>query len=212
MSGIQERWLADVRAGGATADLAALRAAGDDLIRRWAEPHRRYHDTRHLAQVLDALDAVIANALDPAAVRLAAWFHDAVYAGAPGEDERASAELACSVLDRLGVPVARVAEVDRLVRLTACHDPSPDDVNGAALCDADLAILAAEPGEYAGYADRVRQEYAYVPEAQFRAGRAAVLRRLLAAPPLYRTAAGARWEPAAQANVEAELRLLEGDQ
>jgi predicted metal-dependent HD superfamily phosphohydrolase len=55
----------------------------------------------------------------------------------------------------------------------------------------------------------VRQEYAHVPDDLFRAGRAAVLAALLAAPALFRTAAGRRrWEHAARANVEAELAQL----
>src|SRR5690606_41538168 len=69
-------------------------ALGRDLLRRWREPHRRYHTVEHLRAVLDAIDELAHHADDPAAVRFAAWFHDAVYAGRPGEDERASAELA----------------------------------------------------------------------------------------------------------------------
>ena len=48
-----------------------------------------------------------------------------------------------------------------------------------------------------------------MPEADFAAGRAAVLEHLLAASPLFRTATGlTRWEAAAQANLRAELAGL----
>ena len=50
----------------------------EDLLARWSEPHRRYHDIEHLRDVLDAVDLLDAHAADPMAVRLAAWFHDAV--------------------------------------------------------------------------------------------------------------------------------------
>ncbi len=79
------------------------------------------------------------------------------------------------------------------------------------LCDADLAILAAEPGRYAEYVAGVRREYPHVSDADFAHGRAAVLRDLLAKPTLFHTeSARRRWEQAARANVERELADLEG--
>lgn len=70
-------------------------------------------------------------------------------------------------------------------------------------------MLAGPPAAYAAYAAAVRQEFAFVPDDAFRAGRAAVLRRLLAAPRLYRTPYGAaRWEAAARDNLAGELRRL----
>ncbi|MFC4585208.1 HD domain-containing protein [Sphaerisporangium corydalis] len=182
----------------------AAGAVGAELVARWAEPHRRYHTPDHLRAVLDAIEPLAGLAADPVAVRLAAWFHDAVYDGRPGWDEERSAQLAQSRLPRLGVEPREVA---RLVRLTAGHDPAPGDRDGEVLCDADLAVLAA-PG-YDAYARAVREEYRHVPDAAFRAGRARVLEGLLAMPALYRTP-GARdlWERAARANVRAELAAL----
>jgi len=95
------------------------------------------------------------------------------------------------------------------VLLTAGHDPAPDDADGAVLCDADLAILAADPEAYAAYTRAVRAEYAHVPDDAFRTGRAAVLQGLLDLPALFRTPHGhAMWEPRARANLRTELRNL----
>jgi predicted metal-dependent HD superfamily phosphohydrolase len=183
-------------------------ATGRALIGRWAEPHRRYHDLAHLQAVLEAVDALAAHATDPVAVELAAWYHDVVYAGAP-DDEENSARAAETELAGLGLPDELVAEVARLVRLTATHDPDPDDRNGAALCDADLTILATDPAAYARYVAAVRAEYADVPDDAFRAGRAAILQRLLDGPALFRTPTGREyWETSARANLQAELRAL----
>ncbi|MBA3745759.1 metal-dependent phosphohydrolase [Sporichthya sp.] len=183
-------------------------ATGRDLIARWAEPHRRYHDLAHLTAVLDNLHDLAGHAQDLDAVRLAAWYHDAVYAGAP-DDEENSARLAEAELPALALPGALVAETARLVRLTATHDPAFGDHNGETLCDADLAILAAGPANYARYVEAVRAEYAHVTDETFHAGRAEILRRLLAAPALFRTPAGReRWEADARANVRAELATL----
>ena len=142
---------------------------------------------------------------DPQAVRLAAWFHDAVYDGRPGWDEERSAQLAQSRLPRCGVPAARIAEVARLVRLTAAHDTlTGTDRDGAVLCDADLAVLGGDG--YEEYAAAIRQEYAHVLDDLFRQGRAQVLRRLLAVPELFRTPlARELWKERARAHMNAEL-------
>lgn len=190
-------------------DSLAWRALEAELVARWSEPHRRYHTLDHLRAVLAAVDELAADAGDLEAVRLAAWFHDAVYDGRPGWDEERSAQLAQARLPRCGVPASRVAQVARLVRMTATHDPS--DADGYVLCDADLAVLAS-PG-YDAYTRAVRQEYRHVPDDLFRIGRADVLTKLLAVPRLYRTdAAYEKWERAARENVAAELAVLSAAQ
>ncbi|MFD8755626.1 hypothetical protein ACFV0O_32315 [Kitasatospora sp. NPDC059577] len=183
---------------------------GRELLRRWSEPQRRYHTAEHLSAVLRHVDDLAGHACDPDTVRLAAWFHDAVYRPDRTENEERSAALAVRALTAAGLPAARVAEVERLVLLTVGHDPAPGDRDGEVLCDADLAVLGGTPEAYAAYAAAVREEYGFVPEPDFRAGRAAVLRGLLALPALYRTpAAHERFTDAARANLTAELQRLE---
>jgi predicted metal-dependent HD superfamily phosphohydrolase len=169
---------------------------------------RGYHDLRHLAEVLQRLDELGFGA--DVEVVLAAWFHDAVYDGDAGDEERsaqlAETELPGSVVDGRGVDVAEVA---RLVRLTAAHDPAPGDRRGEALSDADLAILAAPPERYREYAADVRRDFAHVSDADFRAGRRAVLDDLLSRAALFRTPyARAHWDQAARANLAAEIEAL----
>lgn len=180
----------------------------DELLAAWASPGRGYHDLVHLREVLDRLDELEAHhPFDPLPVRLAAWFHDAVYEGGP-DDEARSATWAARALPEVGFD--DVAEVERLVLLTVAHSPAPDDRNGVALCDADLAILAAPAERYAAYCEGVRTEYAHVPDELFAAGRAAVLRSFLERPHVFATEhARARWEPAARTNAERELTALE---
>ncbi|MES9557312.1 hypothetical protein ACIODX_05735 [Streptomyces sp. NPDC088190] len=181
----------------------------DRLLARWAEPQRRYHTTAHLVAVLDHIDTLAGYAADPDAVRLAAWFHDAVYRPDRSENEERSAALAERALPEAGVPDGVTTEVARLVRLTVTHDPADGDADGEVLCDADLAILAAPPGQYAAYAAQVREEYGFVPDDAFREGRATVLRQLLGLPRLFRTPYGAEhWEPRARQNLLTEWELL----
>lgn len=188
-----------------------LRRFGAELVARYGEPHRRYHTCDHLAAVLDLVDELAGEAADADAVRLAAWFHDAVYNPERGDNEDRSARLAERMLADTDLPLETIAEVARLVRLTQTHAPGPDDRNGQVLCDADLAILAADPAKYAAYAAAVREEYAFVPDESFAEGRAQVLSRLLELPSLFRTvAARERFEERARRNVATELMLLGG--
>jgi len=196
-----ERWWPDL-----LADQPQIR---ERLVSAYDDPARGYHDLRHLREVLEHLDDLVpADHPDRDAVVLAAWFHDAVY-DAVGDNEERSARLADAVLTQAGVPIPLVEEVTRLVRLTAGHDPAADDLPGQLLCDADLAILAAGRERYDAYVAGVRQEYAEVPDADFRAGRKAVLVDLLAHDTLFHSeAARERWEERARANVSAEVAAL----
>ncbi|MDA5145444.1 hypothetical protein PEM37_28440 [Streptomyces sp. AD681] len=181
----------------------------DDLLARWQEPQRRYHTLAHLTAVLDHVDVLAQYADDVDVVRLAAWFHDAVYRPDRSENEERSARLAERALPEAGVPAARTAEVARLVRLTVTHAPAADDRDGQVLCDADLAILASPPSAYAAYTAAVREEYHFVPNDAFREGRTAILRQLLDLPSLFHTPHGRReWEATARHNLTGELEML----
>jgi len=196
-----ERWWPDL--------LSEQPQIRERLVTAYDDPGRGYHDLRHLREVLEHLDDLVpTDHPERDAVVLAAWFHDAVY-DAVGDNEERSARLADAVLTQAGVPIPLVDEVTRLVRLTAGHDPAADDLPGQLLCDADLAILAADRERYDAYVAGVRQEYAEVPDADFRAGRKAVLEDLLAHDTLFHSdAARERWEEKARANVSAEVAAL----
>jgi predicted metal-dependent HD superfamily phosphohydrolase len=187
-------------------DSPTSRTEWSALVAAWSEPHRRYHDLAHLAAVL-GLVGELGEAADLDAVRLAAWYHDAVYDPQRPDNEEISAQRARAGLRGL-VDDERAAEVERLVLLTAGHDPAPEDRNGAVLCDADLAVLAAPAESYAAYASAVRAEYGHLSDEEFTAGRTAVLEHLLALPTLYRTPGAQPWTEAARANMGAELVLL----
>lgn len=188
--------------------LAVGQELRDSLLTAYGGPGRHYHDLRHLGEVLGRLDELAAAGVAVSTpARLAAWFHDAVYDGAP-EPERRSAEWAQAALAAYVGPVD-AAEVARLVRVTESHRPDAGDQAGAALCDADLAILASDAPRYSEYVAGVREEYAHLSDELFERGRAAVLEALHDTPTLFHTAyAREHWEAAARANLARELTGL----
>ncbi|MFE0672065.1 hypothetical protein [Streptomyces sp. NPDC058867] len=206
---LRRRWLDTLLRARGDADHPDPERYGEALLKRWSEPQRHYHTVDHLTAVLGHLDELERYADDPVTVRLAAWFHDAVYLPDRSENEERSARLAERALSEAGVGGERVAEVARLVRLTVTHDPAEGDADGRVLCDADLAVLASPPAAYAAYTAAVRAEYHFVPDDAFRTGRSAILRQLLDLPRLFRTPYGERnWEEAARRNLAGELEML----
>lgn len=188
---------------------------GTDLLARWNEPIRRYHTTTHLVEVFGALEELEdAREIDDrqcSIARLAAWFHDAIYdpAASPGANEADSAALAQDRLRQLSFTDKDIDAIDRLIRLTARHDADASEPLDAAFHDADLWILSAARERFDSYCDQVRQEYAHVPDPEYRTGRAAILGPLLHRDRIYRTSHALHcWETPARINLGRELARL----
>ena len=197
-------------------------ALGEDLLERYEQPHRKYHTSVHLSEMLTALKTLYKrhHTATPRAVLLAAWFHDAVYEANPGDDEAASADLARTALTPLastGFLTNRgVTAIAHLIELTASHqlaDGIEEYTSGALtradaafFLDADLAILAADSPRYTRYVAGVRAEYAhYAPDA-FTRGRAAILQGFLNRTAIYASdTAHLLWDAPARRNLRTEL-------
>lgn len=197
-------------------DVHGLVSVRDDLVERWSERHRGYHDLRHLDEVLSALQDLRDDTLDDeaewASVVFAAWFHDAVYAAREGADnERLSAELARTTLSPNEIGADVVGTVVSLVLASEAHDVPETVGPQAAFHDADLWILSAPEHRFDEYCAAVRREYAAVPDDAYAAGRAAILTPFLERESVYRTDHARRlWEPAARRNLGVELTRLSG--
>ena len=197
-------------------------ALGEDLLERYEQPHRKYHTSVHLSEMLTALKTLYKrhHTATPRAVLLAAWFHDAVYEANPGEDEAASADLARTTLAPLAstgsLTNREVTAIAHLIELTASHqlaDGIEEYTSGALtradaafFLDADLAILAADSPRYTRYVAGVRAEYAhYAPDA-FTRGRAAILQGFLNRTTIYASdTAHLLWDAPARLNLRTEL-------
>ena len=194
---------------------------GESLLQAWEQPHRAYHHSGHLSQMLTDLDRLYAyrtQGSTPLALVLAAWFHDAVYEGAPGEDERRSEQLANISLEPLVTAGLLSGDelqmVSLLVRATATHElPKSADLPAGYepadiqfFLDADMAILAADSARYRRYLRGVRSEYSHFDDEAFRAGRMTFLRLILGRKRIFLSEEGLQlWEEPARANLQAEL-------
>lgn len=206
------------------AQLAAQVAElGEHLLQAWEQPHRAYHHSGHLSQMLADLDRLYSGRT-PLISTLAAWFHDAVYEGVPGEDEHRSEQLAGASLEPLvaaGLLSADELQMARLlVRATATHELpesaelpvgyEPADIE--VFLDADMTILAAKPARYRRYLRGVYSEYSHFDDEAFRTGRTSFLRSILERERIFLSEQARKlWEEPARANLRAELTEWEHD-
>lgn len=206
-------------------DAHGLVSVRDDLVARWSESHRGYHDLRHLDEVLTALEQLRESTLDTdaewATVVFAAWFHDAVYdivtahdvdagdtQGAVSNEER-SAELARKALSASAIDRTVVADTVSLVLASQEHNVIDTRGPHAAFHDADLWILSAPQDRFDDYCRAVRREYAAAPDDAYAHGRSEILRPFLTRESVYRTMHARHfWEAAARSNLARELDRL----
>ena len=199
------RWTHLWLALGATGDAAS---PYNRLIARHSEPHRHYHDLRHISECLAEFDAARNLAKQPPLLEAALWFHDAIYDIAASDNEAQSAQLAQQIFAEASVPRADVRHIQALILATKTHTPglTPD---ADLICDIDLSILGQSPARYAEYETAIRQEYAAVPADLFAAKRTEILQRFLSRPHIYHTDLfRTRYETTARHNLESAITAL----
>ena len=201
-----ERW----RALAASSGLRDADPLGAALIAAYAAPHRRYHGLAHVAFLLDEIDRRQALARDPALLRFAAWFHDAIYDPLASDNEARSANWARRDLVAHGMDSGAAAAIAALIGKTKSHHAGAATPDEALFLDMDFAILGADREVYAAYADNIRAEYAAVAPDAFRAGRASFLKGVLAQDRMFRTHVYEEERAAAaRANLAWEIARLE---
>ena len=184
----------------------ALRAR---LAARYGAPQRHYHALGHVEALQRWLAHWARLAREPRLIDAAIWFHDAIYDTQRDDNEPRSAELARTELTAIGWAPEAIERVAALVLATQHHQADADDADAWLFLDLDLSVLGQSPAHYAAYRAGVRAEYAWVDDARFRTGRAAVLRSFLDRESIYRTPElHAAWEATARANLAAELSSL----
>lgn len=200
-----DRWMRFWTAAKAKGDPAA---PWEFLASRYSEPHRAYHTLRHIEHCLDEFEAVRQDARDPVAVEMALWYHDAIYDTRRRDNEELSAVLAEQTAAAAGLGPAFGKRVGDLIRVST-HKRSAADPDGRIFADVDLAILGQEPEAFAEYERQVRQEYAWVSEAEFRSARAKILEVFLDRFSVYTTPAFVdKYEKQARLNLTASLLVL----
>lgn len=200
-SGFDALW----RRIGARGDAAPVFAR---LTALYSQPHRAYHNLRHIADCLKEFEAARALCERADEVELALWFHDAIYDPRAKENEEQSARLAREVIQGAALPAEFGDHVEALILATK-HNAPPRENDARLIVDIDLAILGQDEARFDEYETAIRKEYDWVPEAQFKTGRSAILRSFLVRPRIYSTDFFRdMYEARARRNLDRSLRRL----
>jgi predicted metal-dependent HD superfamily phosphohydrolase len=205
---LQSRWAALARELGAAPEPA--QRAIDDILREYGSPARRYHSLSHVAACLEVMERHVPAGAETRHIAMAVFWHDYVYDPTRTDNEEKSAVAFEEASQSMKLDARFIGEVREMVLATK-HDAS---VAGKAervlyLVDVDLSILGEAEEVFDAYETGVREEYAFVPDDAFRAGRSKILRRLLERPHLYETPRfRAAYEASARKNLARSLERL----
>ncbi|HLC87483.1 MAG TPA: N-methyl-D-aspartate receptor NMDAR2C subunit [Patescibacteria group bacterium] len=181
-----------------------------DLRDRYAESHRNYHTWKHIADGLAEFEAVAHLAESPDAIRMAYYFHDAIYDTQVPDSQNVdqSAELAVAVMEQAQLPQPFVRKVSDLVIVTK-HTVPPVGIHAQLMVDIDFSIIGKPPVEFEEYEIGIRREHAWVDEQTFRNTRAGILERFLQRPQVFNnTYFLCRYEVQARRNLQGSIAKL----
>ena len=186
---------------------ATRRTVGDTrrAVRAVERDPSGIHALSHLDAALTNLNEFDLDGTERDIVEWALWFHDAIYDPTAADNEERSAVLAEEQIDH-HLPDSMVAEIARLVRLTAGHVVEAGDQLGGIMIDVDLSILGAPADAYDEYTVGVRREYNHRGDDDFREGRGTFLEGMLDRSQIFNTARGIElWEIRTRTNLVREL-------
>ncbi len=190
-------------------DTSLIRNIFEDIIKKYEEKHRHYHNTLHILNLFNHLQKIKHKVKDYDSFFFAIIFHDVIYSTSQKDNEQKSAEYACEKLVTLGFK--NIEKVEYLIVKTAKHtqvDPR-EDYDTQAFLDLDLSILGSSEDDYRKYAQSIRKEWKHVPSFLYKPGRKKVLQKFLEEKYLFRLPESREiYEEKARQNIEQELANL----
>ena len=182
-----------------------------ELHAAYSQPHRHYHDSRHIGHCLTQFDIHRAFAVHPVEIEIALWFHDAIYDTRRNDNERRSADWAKDFLEHERANRHSIERIHALI-IASQHSSLVSDPDQQLLADIDLGVLGQPADVFERYDSDIRREYHWVPWPQYVEGRVSVLGGFLERARIYSTAAFVdRYEAQARLNIANAIEKLEHD-
>ncbi len=161
-----------------------------DIVYRYCEPHRAYHNLNHIAYIFSLLSSYLPQVKNPAVMGFAILYHDIVYDTYRKDNEKESAEMAAIHLTELMVKKEIIEQVKVFIMATKLHEvPTEHSLSNdlALFLDLDMAILGEDFETYKMYSSRIRKEYAQYSDELYRAGRKEALEKFLSSENIFIT-------------------------
>lgn len=181
----------------------------DNVITRYSETHRHYHNLHHISYMTDLAMRFKAKFESFDTLIMSIIYHDIIYDVHRNDNEEASALFADERLDNLGFPDSFREKCTRMILATKAH-ASEEDNDTKYLLDLDLAILGEDWERFRGYEASIRKEYGHLSDAAFNQARKSILENFLDRPRIYQTDFFFRTrETQARANIMRSLKSTE---
>lgn len=204
-------------------DLQQIERLFFKLTSMYSFESRHYHSLEHINNLLQELDHSRdylrtkmnrdQSGMDEAGIYrilyLASWFHDAIYEPTCNTNEVKSADLAATELQYIHYPEKETKVICELILSTINHKPIVDDGVCKFFLDMDLSILGQSPIIYTEYCQKIRREYSFVTEKDYRMRRSEKLKEFLSRDILYYTENfHDKYERQARSNLKMEITRL----
>ena len=158
-----------------------------ELINKYNEPHRHYHNLDHILYCLDKLKEFQGEEYDDIAVRFALWYHDGVYNIGDNQNEEKSCELAEKHLLQIVKPCSLIENVRTLILVTKHLQASQlFSFECKLMVDVDLSSFGDRP-EFQHSCELIRKEYFSIDEKIYLTERIKILFNFITRPSIYLT-------------------------
>jgi len=139
---------------------------GQIVIDRYNEPHRFYHNIKHLIHVLEQFDFAVehigVSQNTAAIIEMAIWYHDAVYNPDKNDNEFQSAELFAEHAQAMDINVNIINDVKRIILVTENHHLA-SSLDEEIMSDCDLSPLGFTKEGFDKSDKDIRKEYPNTP-------------------------------------------------
>ncbi|KXX72463.1 hypothetical protein [Flammeovirga sp. SJP92] len=190
-----------------TEDINLIEKNWLEIEKAYSSPKRKYHNLKHIENMMIELKEVENDIENKEAVVLAIYYHDIIYNPLKNNNELKSAELAVKRLAELGIDKIIIKECERHIISTKSHEAT-SSMDSNYLIDIDMAILGKEWSTYQEYMEGVRAEYSIYPDFIYNKGRKKVLNHFLNGDLFLTSTFQKKYEDQAQKNIKNEIALL----
>lgn len=182
-----------------------------EIVGAYSEPHRFYHTTDHIKNMLQDFKTIRKELDNPNLVEFAIWYHDIVYSTTyPNllKNELHSANMASESANAFDVKPEDIKAIYSLVLSTKNHKPIQNHPDSKYLIDINMKILGSSTEEYNTYKNNIQKEFAQFPDSVYKTQRAKALKNILNSGNIFHTNEFQIYETKARANLENELQSL----
>ncbi len=148
----------------------------DDILKRWSEPQRFYHTTKHLEDLLNKINQrkESLSLSDYEKLIIVALFHDIVYNPYSSTNEEDSAKF---FTDHISKNDVTVDEIKQAILDTKSHTPT--NFISRIFSDLDMSIVEGNYDELLEWESGIYNEFKMVGNDMYKSGRLSFLSSLL---------------------------------